>query len=143
MAKVSISEAARLAGVSRQHLYKKYISQGVISVDKGGDTPVIDISELIRVFGRIDGVTVDSQQTVNSLQVATHKDDSDYSHLQAEVKALREALEDKEMQLREAKDREKWLQQHVNEVTGALRLLEHKKDEEIAPKTRRKFLGLF
>lgn len=143
MAKVSISEAARLAGVSRQHLYKKYITPGVISVDKGGDTPVIDTSELIRVFGALDGVAVDSQVTVNCLQEETQIDDIEYSRLQAEIKALRDTLADREAQLSEAKDREKWLQQHVNEVTGALRLLEHKKDEKTETKTRKKFLGLF
>jgi hypothetical protein len=52
--KVSISEAARIAGISRQHLYTKYINPGLISVEKDSQgKPHIDTAELIRVFDTI------------------------------------------------------------------------------------------
>ncbi|MGD8018304.1 helix-turn-helix domain-containing protein [Escherichia coli] len=59
MARVSISEAARLVKVSRPTIYKM-INSGKLSytsVLKHGKTiKVIDTSELIRVFGSLDGV---------------------------------------------------------------------------------------
>ena len=59
MAKVSISEAARLSGVSRSHLYAAFIKPGRISVETVQDAtgkPVkqIDTSELARVFGSLE-----------------------------------------------------------------------------------------
>ncbi|MDK1848784.1 MULTISPECIES: helix-turn-helix domain-containing protein, partial [unclassified Klebsiella] len=59
MARVSISEAARLVKVSRPTIYKM-INSGKLSytsvVKHGKDIKVIDTSELIRVFGSLDGV---------------------------------------------------------------------------------------
>ena len=124
MPKVSISEAARLAGISRQHLYKRWINTGLLSVEKEADnSPVIDTSELLRVFGELGG---NSQDDRRQQQEATPQNSHDYMVLQAELKAARELLADRENQLREAKERENWLKQHVTEVTSALRLLEHR-----------------
>ncbi|MGQ8475413.1 helix-turn-helix domain-containing protein, partial [Klebsiella pneumoniae] len=59
MARVSISEAARLVKVSRPTIYKM-INSGKLSytsvVKHGKIIKVIDTSELIRVFGSLDGV---------------------------------------------------------------------------------------
>ena len=53
MAKVSISEAARLAGKSRTTLHR-LIKTGELSTCAGvRNSKMIDISELIRVFGDI------------------------------------------------------------------------------------------
>jgi excisionase family DNA binding protein len=58
MARVSISEAARLVKVSRPTIYKM-INSGKLSytsvVKHGKGIKVIDTSELIRVFGSLDG----------------------------------------------------------------------------------------
>ena len=124
MAKVTVSEAARLAGISRQHLYKKWITPGLLSVSKDGEaSPMIDTSELLRVFGELKG---DSPR----LQEAT-PDDSLVGRAQAlevELHAARALLADREAQLQEAREREAWLKQHVTEVTGALRPLEDKSE---------------
>ncbi len=50
-----ITEAARLAGKSRSTLYKTYIETGKLSVGQDSATgrPVVDTSELIRVFGAL------------------------------------------------------------------------------------------
>lgn len=110
MAKVSISEAARLAGISRQHLYKKYIKPGLLTVEKDGDSsPIIDTSELIRVFGELKS---EGQQAA--------------APLPAEFEALCRLLTDRDTQIQEAREREAWLKQHVAEIVGTLRLLEHK-----------------
>ena len=127
MSKVSITEGARLAGISRQHLYKKYLTPGLISVEK--DTlgnKQIDTSDLLRVFGRLVGDSDDSQHTTNSSHHATHGNDSRNAALVAEVNLLRE-------QQASAVEREKWLQSKIDQLTDQLstatRLLEHKAQE--------------
>lgn len=118
MSKVSISEAARLAGVSRQHLYKRFITPGVLTVEKDGrNPPVIDTSELLRVFGELKG---------EGSRVTPVSD----APLLIEIDALRRQLVDREAQLRDAREREARLWQHVDQIGGALRLLEHKPDPE-------------
>lgn len=58
MALVTISEAARLAGVSRKTV-QRYIATGKLSATVGGtgDAPLrqVEISELVRVFGELKG----------------------------------------------------------------------------------------
>lgn len=121
MPKVSITEAAKLAGITRQYLYKKYINPGTISVetdDAGGKK--IDTSEIFRVFGGLKG---DSKQETQSLHEMTPENDNKTAALQTEIKLLRE-------QLTAAQDDKKWLQGKVDQLTEQLtsttRLLEHK-----------------
>lgn len=121
MPKHSISEAARLAGVSRSHFYKKFIRPGVISVEKDkDDNPVIDTSEIVRVFGRIQG---DTGNAVSGIQNDTPQNDSKNAALEAENRVLRE-------QLAAAAEREKWMQGKIDQLADQLasttRLLEHK-----------------
>ncbi|WP_142485067.1 helix-turn-helix domain-containing protein, partial [Klebsiella pneumoniae] len=69
MARVSISEAARLVKVSRPTIYKM-INSGKLSytsvVKHGKSIKVIDTSELIRVFGSLDGVIDDVKSDAES-----------------------------------------------------------------------------
>lgn len=132
MAKHSISEAAKLAGVSRSHLYKKYIRPGAISVEKDSEgNPQIDTAEVMRVFGGIHGDTADDVSKI-------HKDTSENSikntALHVEIQLLRE-------QLTAAGEREKWLQGKVDQLTGQLdnttRLLEHRTTQEQPQKKKR------
>jgi hypothetical protein len=124
MAKVSISEAARLAGKSRSHLYEKYINTGAISVETLRDgKKVIDTSELIRVFGSISlaDSTEDIENAVeDSLgHVENNKEDNLFKALRAENELLREYLR--------AKDEEvAWLREQVSRTTA---LLTHQKSE--------------
>ncbi len=81
MAKVSISEAARLAGVSRSHLYASFIKTGKISVETiedatGKPQKQIDTSELQRVFGNPKARTEDSARTGHSRTSADTIEDS-------------------------------------------------------------------
>lgn len=116
MALVSISEAARLAGVNRSNLYSSYINQGKLSLSKDsrGNTKV-DTSELLRVFGNLK-MDAAVQQTGATVQDSLQQTGTDSS---SEVIRLLQA------QLAEAKDREQFYQQQIRELTGTIKLLEH------------------
>lgn len=124
MAKVSISEAARLVGKSRSHLYEKYIKTGAITVETlAYGKKVIDTSELIRVFGSIS-LPDSAEDTENSSEdssghIGNNKEYSLVRALQAENEVLREYLR--------AKDEEiAWLREQVSRTTA---LLTHQKSE--------------
>jgi DNA-binding transcriptional MerR regulator len=124
MTYVSISEAAKLAGISRQHLYKKYIQTGEISVERHYEVPKIQISELLRVFGELKTeTTVDRQVVDNSLHDMTLKNVNDYSELQSKVKALE--AENRQLQARLADKDE-----HLQDLREAMKLIEHKPAEK-------------
>ena len=126
MAQVSISEAARLAGISRGSLYKTYISKGTISVsaDSAGKK-FIETSELLRVFGELKGNTseqgeqsIDEQRDTDKLSLEQVEKTKDL-----EIKMLREQLEKTEQ-------REQWLQSQVQNLTDTMKLLEAPKQPQ-------------
>lgn len=126
MAQVSISEAARLAGISRGSLYKTYISKGTISVsaDSAGKK-FIETSELLRVFGELNGNTseqveqsTDEQHDTDKLSLEQVEKTKDL-----EIKMLREQLEKTEQ-------REQWLQSQVQNLTDTMKLLEAPKQPQ-------------
>ncbi len=123
---VSISEAARLAGKSRSTLYKTYIETGKLSVvqDSATGKPVVDTSELIRVFGQLRTTpnTVASTDTI--IQDRTPEKDS-------EIKLLRELIKAKDEQLDAAKEREEWMRRQVDELTKTVKLIGHQKQEPV------------
>lgn len=127
MSKVSISEAIRMAGVSRSHFYNKYINKGLISVQVEDDKKLIDVSELIRVFGniQIENSTKEQIRTVeNSINNTIEKD---------------KIIQLLEKQLQEAKEREEWLKAQFEKTT----LLLENKTKKDETKPRKKFLGFF
>lgn len=131
MSKHSISEAARLAGVSRSHFYKKFITTGLISVERDkDDKPVIDTAEIMRACGALKAGNI---PTTQNGQLDTPQNHIQNTALQIEIQLLRE-------QLTAAQEREKWMQKQVDQLTGQLdtttRLLEHKAAPE-PPKKRR------
>lgn len=94
--KLSISEAARRAGIQRQTLYRK-IKAGAISTVCGEDgQPQIDLSELARVF---------PSAVATATQPVTAPDITTDSLLQQEIKHLRERLDVAE------RDRDAWKDQ--------------------------------
>jgi excisionase family DNA binding protein len=122
MARVSISEAARLASVSRPTIYK-LLKSGELSytsvVKHGKPVKTIDTSELMRVFGALEIVSVsksdavkfdDMPTPVNSdfLQSLQHQ----LTLLQAENAGLKDAVN--------ARD------EHISSLRQAMQLLEHK-----------------
>lgn len=132
MAKVSISEAIRMAGVSRSHFYNKYINKGLISVQVEDDKKLIEISELIRVFGNI--------QVENSTkeQIRTVEDIKNIPDNTKIIELLEQQLLEYKQREIEAKSREEWLQKQIDELRQQQNnLLENKAIK------RKKFLGLF
>lgn len=118
MARVSISEAARLVKVSRPTIYKM-INSGKLSytsvVKHGKGIKVIDTSELIRVFGSLDGVIDDVKSDAESTginSVGLHDLQHRIALLEAENDGLKGAVK--------ARD------EHIDSLRQAMQLLEHK-----------------
>lgn len=129
MARVSISEAARLASVSRPTIYK-LLKSGELSytsvVKHGKSVKSIDTSELMRVFGAFDVVSERKGDTVkfDSHSTAVNSDFlQDLQHqvaiLQAENAGLKDAVN--------ARD------EHISSLRQAMQLLEHKQPRSDIP----------
>ena len=122
MASVTITNAARLAGISRQYLYKAYIKTGKISVERDSKgIPTIETAELLRVFGALNGEwageTFISQP---SSQEETIKNDTDIKLLSAEIAAKDEVIRRLEQQVTEGGEREAWLRQQLERAQAVL-----------------------
>ena len=125
MARVSISEAARLVKVSRPTIYKM-INSGKLSytsvVKHGKAIKVIDTSELIRVFGSLDGVIDDVKSDAESTginSVGFHDLQHRIALLEAENDGLKGAVK--------ARD------EHIDSLRQAMQLLEHKREPSSPP----------
>lgn len=122
MSRVTITQAAKMANISRSYFYKKYITTNKISTIIENGKKLIDVSELIRVFGRIqlEDVSSTQQETAKNTQKTLSED------------KLVTLLQN---QLAEAKQREEWLKSQLEKVTALI--------EDKTPKKRKKFLGIF
>ncbi|EFY6192788.1 helix-turn-helix domain-containing protein [Shigella sonnei] len=125
MTRVSISEAARLVKVSRPTIYKM-INSGKLSytsvVKHGKSIKVIDTSELIRVFGSLDGVIDDVKSDAESTginSVGLHDLQHRIALLEAENDGLKGAVK--------ARD------EHIDSLRQAMQLLEHKHEPSSPP----------
>ena len=124
MAKVSISKAAKLAGVSRTALYKSYINKGLISTsrDESGKK-CIDTSEILRVFNELKndskGLQVDTQENTNETEQVTTDTAKDF-----EIKLLQSQLEESRKREQEAQEREEWYKRKIDDLTDTMKLLE-------------------
>jgi len=117
MAKVTVTEAARLAGLGRQQLYRGYISTGKISVERDHqDRPRIDTAEILRVFGEMKGTPEATQNGHHANREKRHID----SELQAVVEAKDEVISELRERLREAGEREGWLRQQLERAQAVL-----------------------
>jgi hypothetical protein len=117
MVQVSISEAARLSKRSRTTLYR-YKDEGKLSfsTDHQGN-PVIDTSELIRVFGTVDANS--------SEHCGTDENDAVQASSERENRLLQETIRRLEQDLDDARQREAWLQGQMERLTS---LLTYQKD---------------
>ena len=115
---VSISEAARLSGRSRQTLYDMKQS-GKLSFTTAPDSgrPGIDMSELCRVFPRLKPDTIGQSAVRQSGHHQTDKSDSDA--LRAQVAILERLVEAKDAL--------------ISQQNEMLKLLTFKRDETPAP----------
>lgn len=104
MAKVNLTQGAKLAGVSRSTL-NRHLKEGKISKVNGTDgKPCVDTSELQRVYRVLSHDT--SSHTVPMKQretpVDTVKNDIEIAVLRAELNATKERLDETQ------KDRDEW-----------------------------------
>ncbi|KNH33893.1 helix-turn-helix domain-containing protein [Pantoea vagans] len=117
MAKVSISEAARLTGKSRTTLHR-LIKTGDLSTCAGvRNAKMVDISELIRVFGDISKPVQEQpfeQVPEQRVTVTAALSEQMVSSLKQEVEHLRTLVSAQES--------------HIDSLKQSLQLLEHKKD---------------
>lgn len=117
MAKVSISEAARLTGKSRTTLHR-LIKTGELSTCSGvRNAKMIDISELIRVFGEVSTPVTEQAGEQVTEQRATPPDalnEQVVRTLKQEVEHLRTLVSAQES--------------HIDSLKQSLQLLEHKKE---------------
>lgn len=117
MAKVSISEAARLTGKSRTTLHR-LIKTGELSTCAGvRNSKMIDISELIRVFGEISAPVTEQHSEQDFEQRITVPDTANeqmINSLKQEVEHLRTLVSAQEF--------------HIDSLRQSLQLLEHRKD---------------
>lgn len=103
MPEVSISKAIKMAGISRQHFYDAYINTGKITVNRSiPKRPVIDTSEILRVFGRL---SEDRQREDNKKMPIVFKTDeatnTEIERLRAENFGLRSLVEEKNARILE------------------------------------------
>lgn len=117
MAKVSISEAARLTGKSRTTLHR-LIKAGELSTCSGArNAKMLDISELLRVFGDISKPVQEQpfeQVAEQRVTVPPAPSEQMVSSLKQEVEHLRTLVSAQES--------------HIDSLKQSLQLLEHKKD---------------
>lgn len=114
MAKISISEAARLTGKSRTTLHR-LIKTGELSTCHGArNARMVDVSELIRVFGPLEHR---ASEHVN-VQVAEHSDTGVSAQNEQTIAQLRQEVEHLKT-LVSAKD------SHIDSLRQAMLLIEH------------------
>lgn len=160
MALLSLREAAKQVGVSRQTLYR-LVKEGKVTATVGHDgQKVVDTAELLRVFGRLEPPSPATGETVSPATVTRQVETgvatapqpapraapgmtamtaeerrreveiADREALRAELAAAKDALRRTEEQLREAKEREAKL---LDLAASATRLLEHRELPQAPP----------
>lgn len=148
MPQLTLREAARQVGVSRQTVYR-LVKLGKLSATVGHDgQKIVDTAELLRVFGTLapnpPPLTSDSTRqpttapaTAPGLQAMTAEErrreveTADRAALRAELVAARETIRRLEDQVQEAKEREAKL---LDLAAAQTRLLEHRELAENPPK---------
>jgi len=114
MAKVNISQAAHMAGVSRPTIHKK-INAGELSTEKANGKTFIDVSELERVFGTLvtpgtrkphrQDLHVETSQVITILQAHIDRLQHDIEVIRQERDSERRAREREEAEHRAERER--------------------------------------
>lgn len=122
MAKVSISEAARLTGKSRTTLHR-LIKTGELSTCHGErNARMLDTSELLRVFGSLAG----TQAVQDVEQVGEQSGTSSQTENEQVIRSLKQEVE----HLRTLVSAQG---SHIDSLKQAMQLLEHKKTSSDMP----------
>lgn len=139
MARVSISKAAKLAGVSRSTLYTTYINKGALSVSSESDgKKYIETSELLRVFGSLasEDNTPPPPYTPDTVRKTTPRTPSDTMPdvVALELSHVREKLAVAEKQIKSFEGREHWYQEQMKTLTDTVKLLEDQREPLPSPR---------
>lgn len=122
MAKVSISEAARLTGKSRTTLHR-LINTGALSTCHGErNARLVDTSELLRVFGAFSlpqNEQLSEQHDEQRVTASDTENEQVISALKQEVEHLRTLVS--------AKD------SHIDSLKQAMQLLEYRQEPIVSP----------
>jgi hypothetical protein len=125
--KLSISQAAKMAGVSRSHFYKSYINNHRISVEEDRfGKKVIDKSEILRVFGKIHEEKQEDKEYSPNKHISKHEE-TPSAILEKENLMLRQEINFLKSQLEVSQEREKWFQTQITNITLSLKFLEDKR----------------
>jgi predicted site-specific integrase-resolvase len=125
MAKVTLTEAAKMVGVSRVTLYKRYINNGVLSIDRDANgKPKVDTSELMRVFGDISkgGISVieNVSEERKNLRELTAELYTKNEGLQTELRACHALLQAKQEEFDRVLEEILWLRKKVDSMEQRL-----------------------
>jgi hypothetical protein len=116
---VTITDASKMVGISRQTMYNRYINKGVITVNRVNDEPKIDVSDLIRVFGNIKYLRQEDDENGHDV---TNDNDSNDMELLNELKIKVALLEQENTLLKERiEDKDK----HLADMRRGFELIEH------------------
>ncbi len=115
MPQVNITQAAKLADLSRSHFQKNYVKTGKITVSRDNrGRPQIDTAELLRVFGKLHHIESHSVEVCATTQNHTLESRTTHS---VEIELLKQ-------QLRQAEERELFYQEQIKELMSTVKLLE-------------------
>jgi hypothetical protein len=121
--KVSISQAAKMAGVQRSTFYRHIDEKGISLEDKGSKRPKVDVSELVRVYGNKLKALEQTDNEEPSHELTDRTVSNTFIEGKIEVEMLREKLK----HLEELKNTEK---AHLEEQIAFLKaMLESEREE--------------
>lgn len=130
----TITDAAKLVGMSRQNLHKTYIKTGLLSVSKDDQgRPYIDLSELLRVFPSLkisEPATTGDDKKTNALPSVDESLQHEIQALRAKLDAMSKELAMERERAERAEDGEKWARSIAEKTLDTVKLLEHKKAQE-------------
>ena len=113
MSYLSISEAARQWGISRQTVYNR-LNQGELSVSKDsqGNTQ-IDVAEMVRVFG----------------EPSTRQESIKQPSEEQQTISLSQEIQIERVKREAAEDRANYFHEHIRSLEAKIERLEHREDE--------------
>jgi septal ring factor EnvC (AmiA/AmiB activator) len=137
MARVNVSRAIELAGVSRSTFYSSYVKQGRITVSRDNTgKKYIDTSELLRVFGELKETEPDTPDTQpnSSTEHPTEQlrtpDKTEPNSLLLELEKLKLERQNLKERLSAAQEREAWYKKQIDTLTDTVRLLEDQRPSQ-------------
>ena len=139
---VNVSQAAKLANISRDTFYKNYINKGKISISRDGrNRPMVDTIEILRVFGSLhtDIVKDPTDHTQNYTKkdsTLTPLETANIQQIEQENQHLKERLAEFQQLHQEAKEREQWQRGQIEKLTDTVKLLEAPKPTLLVSSSR-------